>query len=324
MSNSDFEDRLNRIRAGAGQQTPSPTPSEGKKGVSLRGLVLGLITFTAGSQLIKVTNTNYELIRDQYGFAASLGLGLGSIAIMILGSVLTIRAILGLRSARAGQQASAPSSGHGKGGMRYGRLILGALAMSAGGQMIKVTNANYESIRDQYGIPAAAGLGLGSFALLIFGIVLLIGAFLPARSRSSAHSSLSYPTSGTRPQVQTSPGARLFFSLLGLGLGALACFILFVGSALTAPQFAAQFDTETPLLVFQISFIIAALLTILAILISFVGLFVSRLPLQRVLVFFFLGAMLLFTGFNALRIHPANWPLFLAELTNLLKNLTVE
>ena len=193
--------------------------------------------------------------------------------------------------------------------------------MSAGGLMIKITNTNYEWVRDQYGIPAAAGLGLGGFALLIFGVVLLISAALPTRSTSPApSSSLSYPITAARTPAQISVGARVIFSLLGLILGAVACFYMYIASASALLDIARQIDTETAKKMAIGSALMAFILAFVALLIGFIGLFVRRLPMLRVPVFFLLGAMVLYTSFQTLRIHPVNWPTFMAEFTKSFKN----
>jgi hypothetical protein len=222
--------------------------------------------------------------------------------------------------ANAGQSHSSPASGEVKRTGFLKGIILAAVTVTAGSQLIKATNANYDMIRDQYGILAAMGLALASIALVVLGVVLFIRAIWPARETSAYTSSARYQAGEARPQVQTSAGARLFFSVFGLGLGALAAFIMFVGNAPSAPQFADLYDKETANIAFGVSFMIACALMFLATLVSFVGFFVRRLPLLRVLVFFILGAMLLFTGFNALHIHPANWPSFMAAFNVAFKN----
>ena len=326
MSNSDFEDRLSRIRAGAEPQSSAPSGGQAQRGIRYGRLALGALAMSAGGQMTRVANTSYEWVRDQYGIPAAAGLGLGGFALLIVGAVLLISAVLPARrlnrtEAGAAQQSSAPSGGKGKRGIRVGRLALGALAMSAGGLMIKITNTNYEWVRDQYGIPAAAGLGLGGFALLIFGVVLLISAALPTRSTSPApSSSLSYPITAARTPAQISVGARVIFSLLGLILGAVACFYMYIASASALLDIARQIDTETAKKMAIGSALMAFILAFVALLIGFIGLFVRRLPMLRVPVFFLLGAMVLYTSFQTLRIHPSNWPTFMAEFTKSFKD----
>lgn len=217
-------------------------------------------------------------------------------------------------------QSVAPASGGGKKGIRYGRFFLACLAFAIGLQLIKVANTNYELIRDQYGVPAAAGLGLGSIAIVILGVVLMIGAFRSPRSASAYQSTGAYPNSGTGPKVQTSAGARLFFSLFGMALGGLACFFMYVGNAGRQLGVTGRVDTETANAMATGSAVAAFLLVVVALLIGFIGLFVRGLPMRRVPVFFLLGAMVLYTSFQTLRIHPANWPTFMAEFTRSFKD----
>ncbi len=217
-----------------------------------------------------------------------------------------------------GQHSTVPSGGPEKTSFLRG-IILGAVAVTAGAQLIKVANTNYDSIRDQYGIPAAAGLGLGSIALMVLGVVLFIRAVLPSRGVANGQSSFSH---ASRAQVQTSAGARLFFSLFGLSLGGLACLFMYVGNAGRQLGVTGQVDAETARAMATGSAVAAILLVALGFLIGFVGLFVRRLPLRRVPVFLILGAMALYTTFQTLRIHPTNWPTFMAEFTKSFTNQT--
>lgn len=61
----------------------------------------------------------------------------------------------------------------------YGRLLIGALLLAGGYQAVKHTNANYESIRNTYGVNASVGLGIAGI------VALLIGAVVVLRSVSS-------------------------------------------------------------------------------------------------------------------------------------------
>lgn len=226
--------------------------------------------------------------------------------------------------ANGGQQTSAATANSGKNRSFLSGIILGAVTVTAGAQLIKVTNANYDSIRDQYGIPAAVGLGLGSLALVVLGIVIFIRALFSRRSAAAGQSALPYAASGPRPQAQTSAGARLFFSLLGLGLGGLAALFMYIGNAAFQLSVAGQISVETSRAMATGSSIAAGFLGVLALLIGFIGLFIRGLPMKRVPVYFLLGAVLLFATFQTLGIHPANWPTFMAEFTRSFTNQTAE
>ncbi len=200
--------------------------------------------------------------------------------------------------------------------------FIACFLLSIGLYLIRVANRNYDSIRDEYGIPAALGMGIGSFALVIYSIILMFRAVRPVGAAASTGATWSYPTSAPQPGVKTSAGARAFFSLFGLGLGALACFFLYVGNAGRQLGVTGQVDAETAKGMATGSVIAAIFLVVLALLMGFIGLFVRRLPMKRVVVFFVLGAMLLYTSFQTLRIHPSNWPAFMAEFTRSFTNQT--
>jgi purine-cytosine permease-like protein len=125
-----------------------------------------------------------------------------------------------------------------------------------------------------------------------------------------------------RTPIRTSAGARASFSLLGLGLGALACFFMFVGNAAFQLSVAGQISVETSRAMATGCSIAAGLLAALALLIGFIGLFIRGLPMKRVPVLYLLGAILLFATFQTFNIHPVNWPTFMAEFTRSFTNQT--
>lgn len=203
--------------------------------------------------------------------------------------------------AGAGDEAAPPAARPQTPNIRPGRFAIACLIFMAGWQMIKLANSQYDAIRDLYGSPAAAGLGLGSFALVILGVVMMFGALRAAPSMTKA--------------VQSSLAARLVLATLGLGLGGLAAFFIYVGTAGRQLGVTGQVSVETAKGMATGSTIAAVLLVALALMIGFVGLFVRGLPMRRVPVFALLGALLLFTGFQTFRIHPSDWPVFMAEFT---------
>jgi hypothetical protein len=226
--------------------------------------------------------------------------------------------------AGAGHNAAPSSAAEGTKNGRLSRFIGACFAIGAGGQLIRVANVNYDSIRDQYGVAAAAGLGLAGIAIMIFGVVLMIGAVRPARSASVQQSAPAYPISGPGPATRTSAGARLFFSLSGLVMGGLACFFVYVGAAGRQLGVSGQVEAKAANTMALGGVVIAIVLVALALLIGFIGLFVRGLPMRRVPIFFLLGAMALYTSFQTLRIHPSNWPTFMAEVTRQLNDRTVD
>lgn len=219
----------------------------------------------------------------------------------------------------AGGQSAVPAPGTITGRraqMNLGRTFIACLALSTGLYLIRVANQNYDSIKDEHGIPAALGMGIGSFALVILSIILMFRAVRPVVAAASG----SHTTSAPQPRVETSAAARAFFSLFGLAMGALACFLLYVSNAGRQLGVTGQVDAETANGMATGSAIAAILLLGLALLLGFIGLFVRGLPMRRVPVFFLLGGMLLYTSFQTLRIHPANWPEFMSEFTRSFTN----
>ena len=103
-------------------------------------------------------------------------------------------------------------------------------------------------------------------------------------------------------------------------MGALASLFMFVGNAAFRLSVAGQISVETSHAMATGCSIAAGLLAALALLIGFIGLFVRGLQMKRVPVFYLLEAILLFASFQTLRIHPANWPTFMAEFTKSFKN----
>jgi uncharacterized membrane protein YhaH (DUF805 family) len=327
MSNSDFEDRLRRIKATGGQQRPTVSSASGEESGHVTRLIVAVVMVNAGALLIKVANANYDFIRDQYGVPIAAGLGLVGIAMVIFGVLRLIGAIRSARSATGHSFTGTPQSGARASDtqrFRYGRFLLGVLLLTSGVLLIRYTNHDYELIRDQYGLSAAAGLGLGGFVLALAGATIKIRTVLQFRPVSDPTLSVASPTSEPRTQVQTTAGARLFFSLLGLGLGGLACLFMYIGNAGRQMGITGQVNTETANAMAMGSTIAAFLLLGLAFLIGFIGLFVRRLPMRRVPVFFVLGAMVLYTSFQTLRIHPTNWPTFMAEFSRSFTNQIAE
>lgn len=204
--------------------------------------------------------------------------------------------------------------------MNIGRMVVACLVLGISLQVIKFANRNYEAVKAEHGLPAALGLGIGSFALLILAVILMFRAVRPV-DRAGAG---AYAASAPVPPVQTSAGARAFFSLLGLSLGALACFFMFVGNAAFQLSVVGQISVETSRAMATGCSVAAGLLLALALLIGFVGLFVRGLPLKRVPLLYPLGAVLLFASFYTFRIHPVEWPVFMGEFTRSFTNQMAE
>jgi hypothetical protein len=211
------------------------------------------------------------------------------------------------RPSRAAKKQMSPLKG----------IILGAIMTTAGGQLAKVANTNYETLRDDYGITTALGLGLFSLALLFMGLLYLKRGLFPARSAAT------YQSDATRPVAQTSAGARLFFSLFGLVLGVVACFSMYLSNLTREVGATGEVDTRIADVAAMGFVVITFGLVALALLIGLIGLFVRRLPLRRVPVFCLLGGIVLYVSFQNFGIHPTNWPLFKAEVIRSLNAQTL-
>jgi hypothetical protein len=230
-----------------------------------------------------------------------------------------------IKAAGGQKAASAPGTITGRRAqMNIKGFVVSCFVMGAGLQLIKVANRNYDSIKEEYGVAAALGMGLGSFAVLILSIILFFRAVRPVVPSASVAATGSYQTTLQQPRVQTSAGARAFFSLLGLAMGAIACMFMFVGSGVQRLGTIGEVDKKAADTLFLGSVTIAFTLVAVALLIGFLGLFFRGLPMRRVPVFFFLGAMALYTTFQTLRTHPMNWPTFKAEYIRHLNEQFVE
>lgn len=196
-------------------------------------------------------------------------------------------------------------------------IILGAVMTTAGGQLARVANTHYETLRDDYGMTTPLGLGLFSLALLFMGLLYLKRGLFPARSAAASQAD------ATKPVAQTSAGARLFFALFGLVLGIVACFSMYLSNLSREVGSTGEVDAKIANTAALGSVVIALGLVALALLIGFIGLFVRRLPLRRVPVFCLLGGIALYTGFQNFGIHPTNWPLFKAEIIRSLNAQTL-
>lgn len=96
MSNTDFQDRLNRIAASTQQQAPVRDAPQARRGKMRRlnhGLLFaGALIMTIGIHGLTSVNRNYEAVRDTIGIVASAGLGLASFAAVLIGGFVLFRA----------------------------------------------------------------------------------------------------------------------------------------------------------------------------------------------------------------------------------------
>ena len=98
MSHADFQDRLQRISASSPQQqsTVQSVPNTAQSRIQKlnHGLFAAGATIIAiGFQAVKYANEHYEAIRDESGLGIAIGIGLASIAVVVIGGIVAVRAL---------------------------------------------------------------------------------------------------------------------------------------------------------------------------------------------------------------------------------------
>lgn len=95
MSDNDFQDRLQRIGGNRGTPlSPALQPARiGRRPPNLALMVVAVLVVWIGAGLIRFANENYDKLKADGGVGLSLGIGIGSIAIVIWGIVLFVRSI---------------------------------------------------------------------------------------------------------------------------------------------------------------------------------------------------------------------------------------
>jgi hypothetical protein len=193
--------------------------------------------------------------------------------------------------AQTGRVASANS-----GGPNLSKMVVAVIVIFIGAGLARFANENYEALKADGGVGLALGIGLGAIATLISGMMLF---WRSVRSRP-AQVALT-----PRPQ-QASGAARLRSSLFGLTLGTVACLSLFMAGA------ARIVNPDTGNIFSGLALLTMLVLTFLAMLIGFVGLFLRGRSLHRVPLYFLAGVILTVTTFRLLRINLLDWPAFIA------------
>lgn len=168
MANDDFQQRLQRIAQNSGHRPSSGRTgavSEPARGPNLVLMVVAVLVTLSGSGLIRFANENYEKLRADGGVGLSLAVGLGGIAIFILGIVLFWRS-LRKRPAQALPVAESPSGRSRLGPVLFG-LALGIAAcfsmfMAAAARLVNPATDNVVSA-----LALLAALALTLLALLI-------------------------------------------------------------------------------------------------------------------------------------------------------------
>ncbi|WP_170408967.1 hypothetical protein [Ruegeria arenilitoris] len=97
MSNTSFQDRIQRINANNPQAT-SDLSQKVTKAPSLRPnhwkVLVGILFLSAGQQAVKQANESYEVIKQSYGIGAAAGLGVAGVFALVAGCILMYRGIL--------------------------------------------------------------------------------------------------------------------------------------------------------------------------------------------------------------------------------------
>lgn len=199
---------------------------------------------------------------------------------------------------------------HGQDGRtpRYGLLVLGALAFAFGLQTLRYTNENYETVRDSFGVAAAAGLGFAGMIILLIGCVGIIRAVLFKRPRPATSADYGYSIIDERSTQRVSGARKILSTLIGVLFGASACVLMFMAAS------ARIIDTE-PAQQFAFTSVLAAfLLLITSLLFTILGLFFRGNGLWRVLTYFLLSACVTFAIVRIAEINMLAWPHFVEML----------
>jgi TRAP-type C4-dicarboxylate transport system permease small subunit len=180
--------------------------------------------------------------------------------------------------------------------MNLGLFIAACIVMNIGTYTIIHTNKNSEAIRDASGIGTAVAIALAGLAATIVGIILAVRA-LPKKGSVVQPAAVRQPASGF---------ARAVTSLIGLALGIGACLSLFMAGA------ARIVNPDTGNVFSGLALLTVLVLTFLAMLIGFVGLFLRGRSLLRVPLYYLAGVSLTYATFRLFRINLLDWPGFVA------------
>jgi hypothetical protein len=182
------------------------------------------------------------------------------------------------------------------------RLIgAGGAIMALGIQAVKFTNENYQSIKASSGAYAGLGLGLAGIVVFLVGIVVIVRGCSKMLAARTPASDLQYSASSAQAVRKPSKIARVFFSLLGLAFGTIACLYLFMAGA------ARFIETERAPAFVNGSVIIAIFLCLVSLLFGLVGLFLRGYALGRVPFYFLIGNMLTYVAVRAFKINMLEW-----------------
>lgn len=182
------------------------------------------------------------------------------------------------------------------------RLVgAGGAIMALGIQAVKFTNENYQPIKASSGAYAGLGLGFAGIVAFLIGIVIIFRACSKGYVAHTSASHAQYSANSTQVARKPSKIAQVFFSLLGLTFGTIACLYLFMAGA------ARFIETERAPAFVNGSVIIAIFLCLVSLLFGLISLFLRGYALGRVPFYFFIGNVLTYVAVRAFKINMLEW-----------------
>lgn len=189
------------------------------------------------------------------------------------------------------------SDAHGSSVTKFGKkwrsalLTIGpaAAVMALGFQTLKLVVSKYDYIHDTHGIGVAIGASLFATLLLVTGVFLFHRA---SKRFAASGSEPDHPT----PKRVASNRAKTLWSLVGLLLGAFACYEMFLAAA------ARQFETEIAEKVAAGGVFLAAFLALFTSLFLIASMIWRGRGLARVTVFFWAGGILTYLAMGLLNV----------------------
>lgn len=164
-------------------------------------------------------------------------------------------------------------------------------------QVVKFAGRNYETIRDDAGANTAALIGLAGIAMFLLSGISLIRWVLKSRTAARDTAPRGYAITDDYSDRDVHKTGKIFYTLLGVLLGAVSCLLMFMAAATTA------FGTEAAERFATSARAIAFLMVITSALFGIVGLFRWREGMWRVPVYFIFSgcltyAMVWLSGMN--------------------------
>jgi hypothetical protein len=161
------------------------------------------------------------------------------------------------------------------------RMIIAVLVILTGSGIVRFANENYETLRADGGVELAVGVGLASFATIILGVVLF---WRSVQTRLEPQPQMARP-------YHASAGSRGWSSFIGFALGVFACVAMFAAAA------ARLVNPDTGNVFSGLALLAALSITVMALLIGIVGLFLRGRSLHRVPLYFLAGGILTYCIF---------------------------